>query len=88
MRKKICLETNTYFKKGNTEDYSPKNFIANSLSVQVKSQNWPRSWIFQEYQRNTMSNFLGLNEKYITKIFRVNKEKITKNLASFPIGVI
>ena len=54
----------------------------------MKSQ----SWLFQDL------DFPGTLKKYnvefpgakqdITKFFRGNKEKFTKNLASFPIGVI
>ena len=53
-----------------------------------KSQNWLFLELdFQGILKKYNVEFPGAKQE-ITKIFRGNKEKITKNLASFPIGAI
>ena len=62
--------------------------MINSLSVQKKSQNW----LFKDMDIPGILKKLHAElpwvKKEIAKIFRDNQEKITKNLVSYPRGVI
>ena len=62
--------------------------MINSFSVQVKSRNWLfQKWDFPGILNKQNVELPGVKQE-ISKIFRVNKEKITKNLVLFPRGVI